>query len=119
MKNKLRIGVIGAGSFSQKHLEGIKGVQNAEAVAICDINIELAKAQAQKFHIESVYSDYRELLAREDIDAVTLPVPDQVHKEIQLLRCVRESMFCVKNPWRWIWMSVRKWFMSRKKPESN
>lgn len=84
MMEKLRLGVIGAGSFSTYHLEGIAEVAKAEAVAICDVDIEKAKAQAEKFHIESVYTDYKELLARDDIDAVTLPLPDQVHKEITI-----------------------------------
>lgn len=81
---KLRLGVIGAGAFSLCHLEGIAKVKNAELVAICDINLDNAKQKAEEYHIESVYSDYNELLAREDIDAVTLPLPDQVHKEITI-----------------------------------
>ncbi len=84
MKDKLRLGVIGAGSFGNTHLDGISKVYNAEAVAICDVEREKAEALAKKFHIESVYTDYRELLKREDIDAVTLPLPDQVHKEITI-----------------------------------
>lgn len=84
MKQALRLGVIGAGEFSNYHLSGIASVTNAEAVAICDVDLGRAKAQAEKYHIpaDSVYTDYRDLLAREDIDAVTLPLPDQVHKEI-------------------------------------
>ena len=81
---KLRLGVIGAGSFSDYHLDGISQVANAEAVAICDVDIEKAKAKAEKYNIESVYTDYNELLKRDDIDAVTLPLPDQVHKEITI-----------------------------------
>jgi len=84
MMDKLRLGVIGAGNFSTFHLEGIAEVAKAEVIAICDKNIENAKAQAEKFHIPNVYEDYNELLAREDIDAVTLPLPDQVHKEITI-----------------------------------
>ncbi len=84
MKEKLRLGVIGAGNFAQIHLDGIKKVYNAEAVAICDLEKEKAEKLAEKFHIESVYTDYNELLKREDIDAVTLPLPDQVHKEITI-----------------------------------
>lgn len=82
MKEKIRLGVIGSGDFAHYHLEGIKRIHNAEAVAVCDTNLEKAKAVAEKFRIESVYSDYNELLARDDIDAVTLPLPDQVHKEV-------------------------------------
>ncbi len=84
MKDKLRLGVIGAGAFSDRHLDGIEHADNAVAVAICDIDIEKAKSQAEKYHVESVYSDYHELLAREDIDAVTLPLPDQVHAEVAI-----------------------------------
>ena len=40
------------------------------------------KEKAETFAIPSYYKDYKELLAREDIDAVTLPLPDQVHCQI-------------------------------------
>lgn len=81
---KIRLGVIGAGSFANFHLDGIAEIVDVEVVAICDTCIERAKEKAKKYHIESVYSDYHELLAREDIDAVTLPLPDQVHNEITI-----------------------------------
>ena len=46
-KKKIRLGVIGAGSFSNSHLLGIKYAGNAEAVAICDIMEEKARKQAE------------------------------------------------------------------------
>ncbi len=79
---KIRLGVIGAGSFSNSHLTGIKYAETAEAVAICDVIEEKAKTQAEKYGIPSYYTDYKELLKRDDIDAVTLPLPDQVHAQI-------------------------------------
>jgi len=81
---KVKLGVIGAGAFSNSHLKGIKYAENCEAIAICDVDVERAKAQAEKFHIERVYQDYHELLVCEDIEAVTLPLPDQVHKQITI-----------------------------------
>jgi len=81
-KNKIRIGVIGAGSFSRIHLEDLQKVDVAEVVAICDTVKENADQKAATFNIPSVYYDYKELLARDDIDAVTLPLPDQVHREV-------------------------------------
>ena len=79
---QLRIGVIGGGDFSVYHLNGIEKAPNAVAVAICDLNRESALEKAQMFGIseDSVYTDYHELLACEDIDAVTIPLPDQEHK---------------------------------------
>ncbi len=82
MDRVVRLGVIGAGAFSNRHLTDLAEVKNAKVVAICDIVKENADAQAEKYGIESVYYNHHELLAREDIDAVTLPLPDQVHREI-------------------------------------
>lgn len=84
MSKKLRLGVIGAGSFSDAHLTGIKYAETAEAVAISDIIEENAKKQAEKFNISSYYTNYKELLKRDDIDAVTLPLPDQIHKQVTI-----------------------------------
>lgn len=82
MNRKIRLGIIGAGAFANVHLNGLKEVKNAEVVAICDVDKERVNMKAEKYGIESVYYDYRELLAREDIDAVTLPLPDQLHRQI-------------------------------------
>lgn len=79
---KIRLGVIGASNFAKAHIEGIKKGRYGELVAICDIVEDLAKAKAEEFDIPSYYKDYKDLLAREDIDAVTLPLPDQVHRQI-------------------------------------
>lgn len=82
MSKIVKIGVIGAGSFAEHHLKELAKVTCAKVVAICDINKELADEKAKLFNIESVYYNHHDLLAREDIDAVTLPLPDQIHREI-------------------------------------
>ena len=82
MDRVVRLGIIGAGNFSNRHLTDLQDVKNAKVVAICDVVKENADKQAEKYGIESVYYNHHDLLAREDIDAVTLPLPDQVHREI-------------------------------------
>jgi len=79
---KTKIGVIGAGAFSEAHIQAILKSKNAELVAIADKDPAQAKFRAEQYGIADWYGDYNELLAREDIVAVTLPLPDQVHKEI-------------------------------------
>lgn len=79
---KVKLGIIGASAFAETHIEGINDGKYAEVVAVCDIVEELAKAKAEKHGIASYYTDYHELLARDDIEAVTLPLPDQVHRQI-------------------------------------
>jgi predicted dehydrogenase len=84
MGKKVRLGVIGAGAFSKKHLTGIKYTDTAEVIAISDIIEEKAKAKAQEYNVPHYYADYKELLKRDDIDAVTLPLPDQVHMQVTI-----------------------------------
>ena len=81
MNRKVRLGVIGAGVFSDNHLEGIANAENCEAVAICDVNIEKAKAQAEKYHLPKFYGSIEELLNDKQVEAVTVVTNDQVHKE--------------------------------------
>jgi len=83
-KKKIRLGIIGAGGFSGTHLNGIKELDCCEVIAISDINLDNAKEKAEEYHIPNYYQDHKELLARDDIDAVTLPIPDQVHAEIAI-----------------------------------
>lgn len=84
LEKKIRLGLIGAGDFARYHLNGIKCIDWVEVVAIADIQEEKAKECAKAYGIPHYYADYHELLAREDIDAVTLPLPDQVHAQITI-----------------------------------
>ena len=84
MQRKVKLGVIGAGAFSVGHLDGIDLADNCETIAICDIDLKKAQEKAERFHIPFVYTDYHELLKREDIEAVTVPLPDQLHRQISV-----------------------------------
>lgn len=84
MSRKVKLGVIGAGAFSVAHLDGINLSDNCETVAICDIDEAKAKEKAERFNVPDIYTDYHELLARDDIEAVTVPLPDQLHKQITI-----------------------------------
>lgn len=71
MAEKLRVGVIGAGRWAARaHLPGFARSPLSEVVAICDLNREMAEQRAREFNIPHVYTDYQEMLAREDIDVV-------------------------------------------------
>ncbi|MBC7812958.1 MAG: Gfo/Idh/MocA family oxidoreductase, partial [Burkholderiales bacterium] len=71
MPEKLRIGVIGAGRWSNSaHLPGFDRSPLSEIVAICDMNRDLAQQRADDFNIPHVYTDYQEMLMREDLDVI-------------------------------------------------
>lgn len=71
MADKLRVGIVGAGRWSKSaHIPGFMRSPHSDIVAICDMNEDLAKDAAQKFGIESVYTDYEKMLQRDDIDVI-------------------------------------------------
>ncbi|GGD66198.1 Gfo/Idh/MocA family protein [Paenibacillus nasutitermitis] len=78
----LKIGVIGAGSISEAHLNSYKGNNEAEIYAICDLNEERAAKAAKKYGATHVYTDYNELLANPDIVAVSVCTWNNTHAEI-------------------------------------
>ncbi|BBH22837.1 oxidoreductase [Paenibacillus baekrokdamisoli] len=83
-QKKLNIGVIGAGSISGSHLEGYAACEDAVIFAICDLNETRAKAAADKYGATKVYTDYRELLADPEIDAVSICTWNNSHAEISI-----------------------------------
>jgi predicted dehydrogenase len=72
--------MIGAGQRSQQHLETYQQVAGAEIVAIADINEALAQRVAAQFKIPHVYTDYNELLQRDDIEAVDICLHNNLHR---------------------------------------
>lgn len=80
----VRIGVIGVGFIGKVHLAALAQVPEAEVVAIADIEpVRLAK-EAKEFGIKDTYADYRDLLARADIDAVTVATPNDQHAPLTI-----------------------------------
>lgn len=81
---KVRIGIIGVGMIGKVHLENYEKISSAEIVAACDIDEIELKQVAEKFNIPDTYSDYRELLAREDLDAVDVCLHNNLHAGITI-----------------------------------
>ena len=94
--NRIRVGHIGCGRIALGHdMPGVFRSGLADVVAVCDLDTKrLAAGQAlvEKFHRDAgrpvppvaAYADYRELLERKDIDAVTISLPDHQHAEVAL-----------------------------------
>ena len=73
MKNKLRVGVIGAGRWSTgAHLPGWTRSPLTEVAVVCDLHRDLAEAAAEEFHIPEAVTDYQQVFSRRDIDVVDI-----------------------------------------------
>lgn len=80
---KLGFGIIGCGVIGPLHAKGIAASQDADLVAACDIVEEKAKALADAYDgTPDVYTDYQEMLKRDDLDVVCLCTPSGMHAEM-------------------------------------
>ncbi len=80
--DRVNVGMIAVGSRSQELLEGIKEVEGAEIVGICDAyRGRLQRAQERTDGRAKIYSNHSELLADPSIDVVTVGSPDHWHKQ--------------------------------------
>lgn len=82
-KEQLRVGVIGCGA-GIFHLEGYQEEPRAKVVALAGLDTDRCEMLANKFDIPRVYRDYQDLLAQDDIDAVSVAVPNILHLPVAL-----------------------------------
>jgi UDP-N-acetylglucosamine 3-dehydrogenase len=76
---KLRVGVIGCGSIAKhRHIPEYAAHPRVELVAFADIVPERAEAMAQKYG-GTAYADYREMIKKEKLDAVSVCTPNREH----------------------------------------
>jgi len=83
MVDKVKVGIIGLGRISSLHLSAYKPENklNAELFAVCDKNKTRAQEVAKEFNVEHVYTNYKDLLANEEIEAVEILTPHHLHAE--------------------------------------
>jgi predicted dehydrogenase len=94
----LKIGQVGSGFISEVHNKAFSYVKEAEISAICDVDKVRAKAYSKKFNIPEVYESLDEMLAKSDIDVVTLGVPNYLHCELALAAAAAGKHVIVEKP---------------------
>jgi UDP-N-acetylglucosamine 3-dehydrogenase len=81
--SKLNVAVIGVGNMGQHHCRAFSIIQDVNLLAVSDINEKVGRKIAKKY-ICRYYKDYRDMLNKEYIDAVSIAVPTRLHKKVSL-----------------------------------
>ncbi|MCB1487049.1 MAG: Gfo/Idh/MocA family oxidoreductase [Bauldia sp.] len=79
--DRLRIGVIGLGWFGEIHCDAIIGIPNIELAALCTRTESRLAEMAAKFGVAKTYTDYHDMLADPEIDAVSIVTMWDQHTE--------------------------------------
>ncbi len=83
----IRVALAGAGAFGVKHLDGLATIDDVEVVSLVGRTLDKTKAVADDYGIDHVTTDLTDSLARDDVDAVILCTPTQMHAA-QTIQCL-------------------------------
>lgn len=77
------VGVIGVG-MGEAHVRGYSAMPDVQVLALADIAEQRVKSCAARYNVPKVYSDYQELLALPEIDAVSVCLPNDLHAPVTI-----------------------------------
>ncbi len=80
--SNVRFGLIGYGAWGQFHAGAIEATANAELVAIAAKSDKTCDAARTAHPQAEVYADFRQMLGREDLDAIVIVLPSHLHHEV-------------------------------------
>ncbi|MBO5274821.1 MAG: Gfo/Idh/MocA family oxidoreductase [Clostridia bacterium] len=86
MSEKIKVGIIGCGGISHSHMAGYKALPDrVDVAAVCDIDEAKVKAYAERYNVPHWYTDAREMLANETLDAVSVCTWNSAHCPMTVL----------------------------------
>jgi 2-hydroxy-4-carboxymuconate semialdehyde hemiacetal dehydrogenase len=83
----MRIALAGAGAFGEKHLDALRTIDGVEVTSLVGRTFESTQKVAERYGVGHVTTELRDTLERDDVDAVILCTPTQMHAE-QALQCL-------------------------------
>lgn len=93
----MKTAVIGVGSMGRNHARVYSELAEAELVAVSDANAKQAESVAEKIGVRA-YTDYREMLAKEQPEAVSIAVPTVMHEEVGIVALEAGAHVLMEKP---------------------
>jgi predicted dehydrogenase len=85
MMNKLNIAIIGCGWAGERHVRAFQQLPDrANISALVDNDEPFLNQKGSEWDISPLYTDYREVLSRDDVDAVSICLPHNIHAEVAI-----------------------------------
>ena len=96
---KTKIAVIGLGGIAQLvHLPILSKLGNVEISAVAEINKNRLRTVGEKFGISKQYNNYKEMLAKENVDALIISTPTNTHSEIAIECLKAKKHILIEKP---------------------
>lgn len=94
---KVRIGFIGTGRIANRHMEKLSTIKDVTLVSVCDVEKKEAKKMT-KIWGGKLYTDYREMLDKESLDAAYICLPPFAHTDQEILAAEKGINLFVEKP---------------------
>ncbi|MBZ9687978.1 Gfo/Idh/MocA family oxidoreductase [Clostridium estertheticum] len=78
-----KVGIIGCGNIFPMHAQSVNALENAKVTCVCDIKEDRAKIKAEQYNC-AYYTDYKEMILKEELDAVHICLPHYLHAEVAI-----------------------------------
>ncbi|MDR2136560.1 MAG: Gfo/Idh/MocA family oxidoreductase [Treponema sp.] len=98
MNTKLKMAVVGAGTWGENHIKIYQAHPFCEVAAVCDRDRGKAAALAAKMGVGRYYDDYREMFKTSGCDAVAIVTPDFAHAEAAICAAEYKKHILVEKP---------------------
>ena len=97
MSEQIKVGVIGFGQMGQVHAGIYNKLPGVKLAAVCEYNDE-RRAQAAEQYGCKVYKDYKDLLTDPEIEAVSIVLPDNMHREAVEIAVANKKHILLEKP---------------------
>lgn len=93
----LGVAIVGCGAVSRLHVQSLIGMSGIHLAAVSDLDRERARTFGEEFGV-AFYGDVEEMLARNDVDVVSICTPSGLHEEIAVLAANAGKHVIVEKP---------------------
>lgn len=96
----LRIGLIGCGNIANAHARGYKALGEGivQVVATADVSSELARRRGEELGAAQITSDYQNVLANPEIEAIDICLPHYLHAEVAIAAARAKKHVLIEKP---------------------
>lgn len=93
----IRVGFLGAGGIANAHMNALQLIEDVQIACVCDIDRDKADSAAARF-VAKAYTDYRQMLDAEKLDALYVCVPPYAHEDQELMAAEKGIHLFVEKP---------------------
>jgi predicted dehydrogenase len=93
----VRLGFIGTGGMAGGHMKNLQNFDDIAFTAMCDVSEERAKQRAEEYG-GNVYTDFRDMFDKDELDAVYICTPPFAHGEQERIACEKNIPMYIEKP---------------------